>query len=254
MVRAKFARVYELRAQEAAARITLAKTHNDYRRRTNAGNTVSQEELLHARDAVTSAEAAISVLRGGLDQALAAVQGTTVADNPDVLSAITHVRQAAIVLGHMHLYAPVDGVVAQRSVQVGQMIAPGTPLMAVVPLEALWIDANFKEGQLGQMRVGQPVAITADVYGSDVTYHGKIAGFGAGSGSAYASGNWIKIVQRVPVRISLDPKELHDHPLRIGLSVAVTADIHESNGPALGVSTGADTDKVIARILAENGA
>jgi membrane fusion protein (multidrug efflux system) len=174
----------------------------------------------------------------------------------------------------MSLYAPVDGVVAQRTVQIGQQIAPGTPLMAVVPLQAVWIDANFKEGQLEDMRVGQPVTVTADVYGGDVTYHGKIVGLGAGSGSAFAllppqnaSGNWIKIVQRVPVRIALDPKELRDHPLRIGLSVDVSVDISDISGPVVGSGTtsqeirgdagdggGAQTDALIKRILSQNGA
>ena len=118
-------------------------------------------------------------------------------------------------LGHMRIVAPVDGVIAQRTVQVGQQVAAGTPLMAVVPLSNVWIDANFKEVQLADMRVGQPVTVTADVYGGSVTYHGHIEGLGAGSGSAFAllppqnaSGNWIKIVQRVPVRIALDPQEL----------------------------------------------
>src|SRR5438270_8327278 len=120
------------------------------------------------------------------------------------MAAVADLRQASIVLAHMQLAAPVGGVIAQRTVQVGQQIAPGTPLMAVIPVDSLWIDANFKEVQLDSMRIGQPVAITADVYGGDMVFHGRIAGFGAGSGSAFAllppqnaSGNWIKIVQRV---------------------------------------------------------
>ncbi len=169
---------------------------------------------------------------------------------------------------------PWTGVVAQRTVQIGQQIAPGTPLMAVVPLQAVWIDANFKEGQLEYMRIGQPVSVTTDIYGGDVTYHGKVIGLGAGSGSAFAllppqnaSGNWIKIVQRVPVRISLDPKELHDHPLRIGLSVDVGVDVRDASGPMLasGASThemrgdngddgGPETDALIRHILSRNGA
>jgi membrane fusion protein (multidrug efflux system) len=163
--------------------------------------------------------------------------------------------------------------VAQRTVQVGQQVAAGTPLMAVVPLDQVWIDANFKEGQLEDMRVGQPVEVTADIYGGDVTYHGRIAGLGAGSGAAFsllppqnASGNWIKIVQRVPVRIALDPKELHDHPLRVGLSVSVSVDVHDVSGPMVSsqplndgmrgqaVDTDAQADRIVARILSENGA
>src|SRR6202012_5720218 len=135
----------------------------------------------------------------------------------------------------MRLVAPVDGVIAQRTVQVGQQVAAGTPLMAVVPLSNVWIDANFKEVQLKDMRIGQPVTVKADVYGGSVIYHGHIEGLGAGSGSAFAllppqnaTGNWIKIVQRVPVRVALDPRELHDHPLRIGLSVDVSVDVSDT--------------------------
>ena len=151
---------------------------------------------------------------------------------------MARLRNAAIVLGHMKLIAPVDGVVAQRTVQLGQQIAPGTPLMAVVPLKDVWVDANFKEGQLADMRVGQPVTVTADIYGGSVTYHGKVQGLGAGSGSAFAllppqnaSGNWIKIVQRVPVRVELDRKELEAHPLRIGLSIDAEVDVRNQSGP-----------------------
>jgi membrane fusion protein (multidrug efflux system) len=157
-------------------------------------------------------------------------------------------------------------------VQIGQHVAAGAPLMAVVPLEDVWVDANFKVGQLEDMRVGQPVEVKTDIYGGSVTYHGRIAGLGAGSGAAFsvlppqnASGNWIKIVQRVPVRIALDPRELHDHPLRIGLSVSVSVDVHDTSGPMVSSAVlssksrgqGADdawADKIVARILAENGA
>jgi membrane fusion protein (multidrug efflux system) len=273
-VRTDFSKVNQARAQLNAARVALSQAQSDLRRRASAGNAVSGEELSHARDSVTGAQASVVVAESGLAQALASVEGTAVASNPDVLASIARLRQAAITLGHMSLYAPVDGVVAQRTVQIGQQIAPGTPLMAVVPLQAVWIDANFKEGQLEDMRVGQPVTVTADVYGGDVTYHGKIVGLGAGSGSAFAllppqnaSGNWIKIVQRVPVRIALDPKELRDHPLRIGLSVDVSVDISDISGPVVGSGTtsqeirgdagdggGAQTDALIKRILSQNGA
>ncbi|HVU81127.1 MAG TPA: HlyD family efflux transporter periplasmic adaptor subunit [Rhodanobacteraceae bacterium] len=190
-----------------------------------------------------------------------------------MLAAIARVRDAAITLSHMELISPVAGVVAQRTVQVGQQVAAGTPLMAVVPLNDVWIDANFKEGQLRDMRVGQPVDVTADIYGGGVTYHGKIAGLGAGSGAAFsllppqnASGNWIKIVQRVPVRIALDPKELRDHPLRVGLSVSVSVDVRDTSGPMVSsqplnanlrsdpVDSNAQAERIVARILAANGA
>ena len=166
-----------------------------------------------------------------------------VADNPDVLAAEGPQLNAplAIVLRPYAHRRPVDGVIAQRTVQVGQQVAAGTPLMAVVPLNNVWVDANFKEGQLEDMRVGQSVTVTADIYGGSVTYHGHIEGLGAGSGSAFAllppqnaSGNWIKIVQRVPVRIALDPQELKDHPLRVGLSVADNVnDVGDTSGPLI---------------------
>ncbi|HEY2068425.1 MAG TPA: efflux RND transporter periplasmic adaptor subunit [Rhizomicrobium sp.] len=273
-VRTDFSKVSQARAQLNAAQVALTQAQHDYRRRASAGNAVSAEELGHARDAVASSDATVKAAESNLAQAQATVQGTAVASNPDVLASIARLRQAAIVLGHMRLTAPVDGVVAQRTVQIGQQIAPGTPLMAVVPLQSVWIDANFKEGQLADMRIGQPVTVTADIYGGSVTYHGKIQGLGAGSGSAFAllppqnaSGNWIKIVQRVPVRIALDPKELRDHPLRIGLSVDVSVDVRDSSGSSIGSSAtmlemrgdaggdgGPETDALIHRILTQNGA
>jgi membrane fusion protein (multidrug efflux system) len=273
-VRTDFSKVNQAQAQVNAARVSLATAENDYHRRSSAGDAVSGEELGHARDAVAGAKAALTAAQSNLAQAEATVNGTGVANNPDVLAAIARLRQAAITLGHMKLSAPIDGVVAQRTVQIGQQIAPGTPLMAVVPLQAVWIDANFKEGQLRDMRVGQPATVKADLYGGGVTYHGKIIGLGAGSGSAFAllppqnaSGNWIKIVQRIPVRIALDPQELKDHPLRVGLSVDVDVDVRDTSGSAMatggaarpvrideGGDGGAATEALIKHILAENGA
>ncbi|HEY1837331.1 MAG: HlyD family efflux transporter periplasmic adaptor subunit [Rhizomicrobium sp.] len=275
-VRSEFSKVDALRPQVAAARVQLAQAQADYRRRaaSAADGAVSAEEVSHARDAVAAAQAGLSAAQGSLSQGLAAVEGANVASNPDVLAAMAKLRSAAIVYGHMKLIAPVNGVVAQRSVQLGQQIAAGTPLMAVVPLDDLWVDANFKEGQLADMRVGQPVTVTADLYGGDVTYHGKIEGLGAGSGSAFAllppqnaSGNWIKIVQRVPVRIALDPVELRKHPLRIGLSATVSVDVRDLSGSTIGSAAPtqpmrADVDdagkqlgdRLIAQILAQSGA
>jgi membrane fusion protein (multidrug efflux system) len=275
-VRGEFSGADSYRAQLSQAQVGLAQAQSDYKRRqtASADGAVSGEELAHSRDAVAGAQAAVSAAKAGLDHALSQVEGTNVAGNPDVLTAEAQLRNAAISLGHMRIIAPVDGVVAQRTVQVGQQVAAGTPLMAVVPLSNVWIDANFKEVQLADMRIGQPVSITADVYGGAVTYHGHIEGLGAGSGSAFAllppqnaSGNWIKIVQRVPVRIALDPKELADHPLRVGLSVAVSADVRDASGPSVtsamsggtqtantGEDTEAATNALIAKILADNGA
>jgi membrane fusion protein (multidrug efflux system) len=276
MVRGEFSKSDSFSAQLSQARVALAQAQDDYRRRqaASADGAVSGEELAHARDGVTAAQAAVSTAQGGLEQARSGIAGTDIAHNPDVLAAEATLRNAAISQGHMRVVAPVDGVIAQRTVQVGQQVGAGTPLMAVVSLDRVWIDANFKEVQLERMRVGQPVTVRADIYGGGVTYHGRIEGLGAGSGSAFAllppqnaSGNWIKIVQRVPVRIALDPAELKDHPLRVGLSVAVEADVRDDSGPlvtsqvgpaATRADTGEDnkaaTDALIARILRENGA
>jgi membrane fusion protein (multidrug efflux system) len=271
-VRGNDAKASSGRAQLASARAQLAQAESNYRRRASAGNAVSGEELSNAHDAVTVAKAAVSTAQGGLDQALSQVEGASVANNPDVLAAIAQLRAAAIVEGHLRLSSPVDGVIAQRTVQIGQQLAPGTPLMAVVPLSDVWIDANFKEGQLERMRVGQPVTVGTDIYGSGVTFHGKVAGLGAGSGSAFAllppqnaSGNWIKIVQRVPVRIALDPNEVSNHPLRVGLSVAAIVDVRDTSGALVSSRIGTTTvqgepgntggpavDALIARIIAAN--
>jgi membrane fusion protein (multidrug efflux system) len=274
-VRGTFSRSDAGSAQLNQARVALAQAQGDYQRRLKAFGTesVSGEELAHAKDAVAAAQAAVSTAQGGLEQTNSAIAGTDIAHNPDVLAAEAQLRAAAIAYGHMRIIAPLDGVVAQRTVQAGQQVAAGTPLMAVVPLNNVWIDANFKEVQLSRMRVGQPVEVKADIYGGGVTYHGHIEGLGAGSGSAFAllpaqnaSGNWIKIVQRVPVRIALDPQELADHPLRVGLSVAVEADVRDQSGPLVTRKVGAGTtvantgedsgplaDAMIARILKQNG-
>ena len=166
--------------------------------------------------------------------------GTTIESHPDVLAAAAKVRDAYLTYARTEIPAPVSGYVAKRAVQLGQRVSPGNALMAIVPLNEVWVDANFKEAQLASMRVGQPATLTADLYGSKVTYHGKVVGFGAGTGSAFAllpaqnaTGNWIKIVQRVPVRIALDPQELAAHPLQVGLSMQVEVDTHERTGDRL---------------------
>ncbi|HEY1877942.1 MAG TPA: HlyD family efflux transporter periplasmic adaptor subunit, partial [Rhizomicrobium sp.] len=229
-VKSQFSKSDAGQAQVNQARVALAEAQDDYTRRQKAFSTqsVSGEELDHARDAVASARAALNTASGSLQQTDATIEGTDIAHNPDVLSAEAQLRAAAITYGHMRIVAPLDGVIAQRTVQAGQQVSAGTPLMAVVPLSDVWVDANFKEVQLARMRVDQPVTVKADIYGGSVTYHGRIEGLGAGSGSAFAllppqnaSGNWIKIVQRVPVRIALDHRELAQHPLRVGLSVTV---------------------------------
>jgi membrane fusion protein (multidrug efflux system) len=273
-VRGTFASADSYSGQLAQALAQLAQARSDYDRRKSAlGGAVSGEELAHARDAVAAAEGAVSAARGGLAQAQSGIAGVDTAHNPDVLAAEAQLRAAAITLAHMRIVAPVDGVIAQRTVQVGQRVNAGAPLMAVVPLSNVWVDANFKEVQLSRMRIGQKVRISTDFYGDGVTYHGHVAGLGAGSGSAFAllppqnaSGNWIKIVQRVPVRIALDPEELKAHPLRIGLSVNADIDVSDQTGPQVtdapvtgvmrantGESTKANVDALVAKILAANG-
>jgi len=238
-VRALFAQAGGLRAQIREREVTLKAARADLARREQAGGdgAVSVEELQHARDQVAALDASLSVARGSLRTVRAQIDDTTLENHPQVLAASARVREAALALKRTRIVAPVTGTVARRSVQIGARIAAGTPLMAVVELSDAWVDANFKESQLVDIRVGQPVELHADVYHGDVVYHGKVAGLGAGSGSAFAllpaqnaSGNWIKVVQRVPVRIALDPKELAEHPLRVGLSMRVSVDLHDTSG------------------------
>ena len=246
-VRTDVSEVDTAKAGMAQAQAELSRARNDLVRRRGAAadGAVSGEEVAHAADAVTTANAGLALARSRLVQAQSTVQGVSVADNPAVLAAIARYRTAAIMRSHLHLTAPVDGIVAQRTVQLGQQVAPGTPLMAVVPLRNVWVDANFRETQLRHIRVGQPVTITTDVYGKDVVYHGRVLGLGAGSGNAFgllppqnASGNWIKIVQRLPVRIALTPDELDRNPLRIGLSVTAKVDVAHSGGALVARSAG----------------
>jgi len=242
-VRSDFSRVNESNAGLTRAEAELDRARNDFSRRRQAAaeGAVSGEEVAHAADTVKTALAALALAQSQVVQANAQVQGTSLSTNPAVLSAIAEYRRAAIRRSHMHVVAPVDGLVAQRTVQIGQQIAAGTPLMAVVPLRRVWIDANFRETQLRDIRIGQPATITSDTYGGKVVFHGHVIGLAAGSGSAFAllppqnaSGNWIKIVQRLPVRIALDPRELDRYPLRIGLSVAVEVDTADTSGTLVG--------------------
>src|SRR3954447_21466004 len=223
-------------------RAELRKAEQDLARRRSieSSGAVSGEELQHAVDAVSSARAALEAAQKQLEAQRAQVDRTEVHNHPDVKNAAARVREALLAYSRTDLPAPTGGFVARRSVQVGQRVAPGNVLMTVVPLEDVWVDANFKENQLAHLRPGQPVTLEADAYGASVTYHGRVAGFSAGTGSAFAllpaqnaSGNWIKVVQRVPVRIALDRKELAEHPLQIGLSMRVDVDTHQRDGPRL---------------------
>jgi membrane fusion protein (multidrug efflux system) len=230
------------RANVAAQKVQLQRARTDYERRKHLAETgaVSQEELQHARDALVSAETALSAAGSDLTRTRALVDDTVIASHPDVKAAIATLRQAYVNRARASLVAPVSGYVAMRSVQVGERVQPGTALMAVVPLEQLWVDANFKETQLRQVRIGQPVSLHSDFYGRDVSFQGRVESLGVGTGAAFsllpaenATGNWIKIVQRLPVRIALEPEQLRNHPLRVGLSMTAEVDLHDDTGLSL---------------------
>ena len=236
-------------AEVVRARADLAKAQDDLTRRQtlSASGAVSGEELNHAQSAVSNGKAALAAAEAALvaaQQQLATsralTDGATVETHPNVERAAAKVREEYLDFARTALPAPVAGYVAKRTVQVGQRVAPGAPLMSIVPLDQVWVDANFKELQLRNMRIGQPVTLTADAYGKSIVYHGRVAGLGVGTGSAFAllpaqnaTGNWIKVVQRVPVRIALDPAELAAHPLRVGLSTEVRVDVADTSGGSL---------------------
>lgn len=241
-VRGLFSNVDGYKADVAAKKVALAKAEADFKRRQNLANdgAISQEELAHARDALDTARSSLTTSEQQLDTNRALVDDTVIASHPDVKAAAAKLRQAYLDDARAVIIAPVTGYVAKRTVQVGQRVQPGAALMAVIPLDQVWIDANFKETQLKHMRIGQPVEIRSDLYGSEVKYSGTVDSLGVGTGSAFsllpaqnATGNWIKIVQRVPVRIRINAEELAKNPLRIGLSMDVNVSLHDQSGPAL---------------------
>ncbi|ATA20903.1 membrane fusion protein (multidrug efflux system) [Gibbsiella quercinecans] len=220
----------------------LSKAENDLKRRVVLGNVdaIGREELQHARDAVTSAKAALEVATQQYNANQAMVLNTPLEKQPAVQQAAAQVRDAWLALQRTQVISPITGYVSRRSVQVGAQIAAGSPLMAVVPADHVWVDANFKETQIANMRIGQSATVVSDVYGDDVVYNGKVVGIDMGTGSAFsllpaqnASGNWIKVVQRLPVRIELDAKQVAEHPLRIGLSTLVKVDTADQAGRML---------------------
>ncbi len=248
---------------------------------------IADETLQSARTALDAAIAQRDGARAAVDQARAAIRqareqrtgtevlvdNTSVETHPRVAAAAAKVKEAYLALARATIVAPVRGYVAKRSVQVGARVAPGTALMAVIPLGQLWVDANFKESELENVRIGQPAEITADLYGSDVKYTGRVVGLAPGTGSAFAllpaqnaTGNWIKIVQRIPVRIALDPQTLTHYPLRVGLSTRVTVDAHQHDGAVLATepngreryatpvfeAQAGEADVLIARIIEAN--
>jgi len=264
--------------QEATIKIIqvrLAQAQRDYKRdqRLLKVHGASREQFQHARTALHSARYQLAQARDKLAELKAMTEGTDLRHNPRVELAVAALRKAYLDVERTTLIAPVTGYVARRGVQVGQKVEPGNPLMAIVPLNQIWVDANFKETDLSRLRIGQPVDVTSDLYGNSVHYEGKVAGISPGTGSAFelippqnATGNWIKVVRRVPVRITLDPKELEDHPLRLGLSLEATVDVHDTHGLVLakkpahnsGYSTDVyrrpqtALDRLIERIVREN--
>ena len=274
-VRGLYNGVDSSQAMLANRRADLDRARVDFARRQNLASTgaISAEELSHARDQLDSAQAAVDAASQKLATDTAMIDNSGVASQPDVQAAAAQVRQAFLNNARAQIVAPVTGYVARRSVQLGQRVQPGAALMAVVPLEQVWVDANFKETQLRQMRLGQPVALHADIYGGGIDYNGRIISLGIGTGSAFAllpaqnaSGNWIKIVQRLPVRIALDPDEVRKHPLRIGLSMSADVDLRSEGGDLLPtqavdkavLSTDVydhqlhEADALVAKIIAEN--
>lgn len=232
-----------------------------------AGQTLVQ---LDASDAKVALEAAKAQLAQAVR--LSQPQGASLPNHPHILAAAAKVSEAYLNLRRTQLQAPVDGYVARRSVQLGQRVAPGAPLMAVIPLKDVWVEANFKEVQLRHIRIGQPVRLTADLYGSKVEYQGRVAGVAAGTGAAFAllpaqnaTGNWIKVVQRVPVRVALDRAQVAAHPLRVGLSMVASVDVQDQSGKWLAdeatvtspVSTAADdaesvVEQMVRGVIAAN--
>jgi membrane fusion protein (multidrug efflux system) len=272
-----FANRDQLEAVVAQRRSDLNKAQQDFDRRkdlTDSG-AVSAEEMAHVRDALSGARDALTASEKSLSASVALVGQTDVANNPDVQAAASQVQRAYLTLRRTSIRAPVSGYIAKRAVQLGERIAPGTALLSIVPLERVRVDANFKEVQLTNMRIGQPVRVVADLYGGRVEFDGRVAGLGMGTGAAFAllpaqnaTGNWIKVVQRVPVRIMLNPQQLEAHPLRIGLSTRVRVDVRNDAGeqlartprekPVLETNVYAidehEIDQRIAQIIAENAA
>ncbi|MEY0662727.1 multidrug efflux MFS transporter periplasmic adaptor subunit EmrA [Providencia rettgeri] len=232
----------EYQAQIQKNRVTLAQAQKDYQRRVALGRsgTISKEDLQHAQEAVQLAQAALDISIQQYNANRALLRNTELKKQPVIQQAADSVRSAWINLQRTEIKSPMTGYVSRRNVQVGSQVSPQSSLMAIVPVQPVWVDANFKETQLEKVRIGQPVTINSDFYGADIVYNGTVVGLDMGTGSAFsllpaqnATGNWIKVVQRLPVRVELDPEQVAKHPLRIGLSMNVTIDIKDQNGPVL---------------------
>jgi membrane fusion protein (multidrug efflux system) len=241
-VRGEFATTAQLAAAQGIRQTDLDTAQKDLARRERLAGSgaISGEELQHARDAVSAARSGLLAAQQQFAADQARIDGTQIENHPEVQAAASAVHSAFLTVARTQLPAPVAGYVAHRNVQLGQRVGPGTILMAVVPLNQVWVDANFKELQISNIRMGQPVTLTADLYGGSVDYHGTVVGFSAGTGASFAllpaqnaTGNWIKVVQRLPVRIVLDPKDLAAHPLQIGLSMRVKVSTTDRTGARL---------------------
>lgn len=240
-----FHEVFALRADIKSKKAEFIKAAQDYEHRRfvlDVGG-VSLEDYEHAEASLRSSFFLLQMSEIMWERAYALVQGTTLLTHPLILASVSQARQAWVELYRCNIYSPVKGIVAQRSIQVGMWIPSGHPLMAIIPLDQIWMNANFKETQMRRMRIGQPVKVTSDLYGDDVVFHGRIAGLPGGAGNAFSilppqnlSGNWIKIVQRLPVRVEFPQEELERHPLRIGLSMEATVDL-SVDGPLVPDST-----------------
>ncbi len=272
--------VREADVRRVAADVAKAEEDVSRRRPLVASGAVGKEELEHAqttlanaRAAAAAANAALTAAQEQLSSNLALTDGTQVENHPNVERAAAKLREAYLAFKRTDILAPVAGHVAKRGVQVGERVQAGAPMMAIIPLDQLWVDANFKESQLRDMRIGQPVKLYADIYGKSVEYTGTLVGLAAGTGAAFsllpaqnATGNWIKVVQRVPVRVALDARQVAEHPLRIGLSMLAEVDIHDQSGKALADAPrqeapaqraqpdaiAEESDALIRRIVAEN--
>jgi membrane fusion protein, multidrug efflux system len=235
------ARVASATSDFERARVDLSR-----RQALSASGAVSGDELTQAQNSFAMAQAALQSAKAARDQALAQkaaaigqrsvnkalFEGASVDANPEVAASRAKVEQAELNLARTRITAPIDGVIAKNAVQVGQQVQPGQMLMSIVPISSVYVNANYKEAQLRKVRLGQPAVLTADLYGGSVKYHGKVVGLGGGTGAAFslipaqnATGNWIKVVQRLPVRIALEPRELAAHPLRVGLSMDADIDV-----------------------------
>jgi membrane fusion protein, multidrug efflux system len=246
-VNARGADIAQARARLAAAAANFTRANSALRRREAliGSGAVSGEEVTIARAEQARAQADMAAAQAGLSQTSsnrtsasgdlavnqAVTRGMSTANDPDIAAARARLAAAELNLGRTIIRAPISGIVTQRQVQVGQRVAAGSPLMLIVPVDTAFVDANFKESQLGKVRIGQRATLTADIYGGDVTYHGKVTGLAGGTGAAFslipaqnATGNWVKVIQRVPVHIELDPAELRQHPLRVGMSMDVIVD------------------------------